>query len=95
MSGERHPRVWTTAEAGRYVGDGHPDAVLLAAGVAGTLPTDFDPATFEATVEAWPTDEVELDEVEADEVEADEVDEVEADEVEADVEKPARGNRRK
>ena len=53
MSGDRHPRIWTTSTPGRYVGDAHPDAVLLAAGIADKLPDDFDEAAFEATFEQF------------------------------------------
>lgn len=46
----RPTRVWATSKPGRYVGDGHPDAVSLAAGPADALPKDFDPALFDTTV---------------------------------------------
>ena len=38
-------RIWRTAD-GSYVGDGHPLAAVLAAGVADPLPADFDPELF-------------------------------------------------
>lgn len=42
-------RIWRTA-SGSYVGDGHEDAAILAAGPADPLPDDFDPDAFGSTV---------------------------------------------
>lgn len=42
----RPDRIWRTAD-GRYVGDGHIDAEILAAGPADPAPDDFDLASFE------------------------------------------------
>lgn len=39
-------RIWRT-EDGRYVGDGHADARILAAGPGDDLPDDFDADAFE------------------------------------------------
>lgn len=65
-------RVWRTAD-GRYVGDGHLDAEILAAGTGDPRPDDFDAKTFELgpTPADW-AEEVEPEaeaEAEAEEVE--------------------------
>lgn len=91
-----HPRVWTTATPGRYVGDGHPDAVLLAAGSAGQLPADFDVANFEPTSEHFddadeaPADEPEVEQVDAPEPVVEDAPAPVADEAPADEPAPAK-----
>lgn len=57
-----HGRIWLTAD-GRFVPDGDPSAVSLAAGPADPFPPGFDPATFGATTaepNAEPQVEVEV-----------------------------------
>lgn len=60
---DRPARIWKTAD-GRYVGDGHRDAELLAAGPADPTPDDFDAATFEPGPNLAPVPEADVEDVE-------------------------------
>jgi hypothetical protein len=46
VTASRPDRIWRTDD-GRFVGDGHRDAAVLAAGPSDPVPAGYDPDTFE------------------------------------------------